>query len=176
MSERKTTAKSTAEKASSEVTPSPRKKRTKPARPTAREKIFIAERQELVYRLYKMGASIRQISQGLKDAGYKNCSKSNIWKDLQAAIESAQKMRDISRDAMLTVLIDNAWSLFGTFASKAHKERDVQAGRVARDLNNDLDRLMNISRNTQAETEANVVLAKILGVDPEAIADGVDSE
>lgn len=60
------------------------------SRATARQ-LKIQERQLLALELHTAGSSFSQISEHLKTKGYKGCSRSNVGKDVDAALEDANQ-------------------------------------------------------------------------------------
>lgn len=151
-----------------------RKPRAKGRSP--RDQMIIEERQELVYQLYRRHkASLREISRILEEKGFGRCSKSTIGRDLQAAIKEHSLRRELTREDMLETLIDDVRDIQSAFAQKALKEKDVQAGKLLLECSKEIDRLTNTSKNSEATTDAKAALAKLLGVDPEAIDDGSES-
>ena len=148
--------------------PISRNARRKPhaRRPTAKEALRIAQRQELVVDLYNSGATFRQIAIHLKEKGIdKGASKTTVHRDFVACLDRTVDATDLSTKQLRKVAVERLDKLFFTFNTKAVQEKDVQAGHLVLKVERERDRYLNISKAQQSEIQANQLLADLLGID-----------
>jgi|GEM_PF-4404052 len=143
-------------------------------RPTLREEIAILERQDLVFELYKSGASIRKISDHLASKGYENVSKTTVHRDLLQCIARMRETLEISARDEAAAALATLSDLQMAFYVPATRDRNVDAGKLVIQILRERDRIVQYSKAQQADTDAKQALAKLLGVDPEEIPDGSD--
>lgn len=140
-------------------------------RPTAREKLEIAKRQELVVELFEGGASFRQIGEHLILNGHKRTSKSTVERDLKDCLDRTIDATDLNTKHIRKIQVSRLTKLFLTFNQEALKKKDPKAGELALKYIKELDRYLNASKAQQSENDARAGLARLLGVNPEELPD-----
>lgn len=152
-------------------------KKAHATRPTEAEIIEIQERRELILNLRKSGASIRQISDHLKQKGIEHHSPATVHSDLQAELrELRERNRSLIED-IVELELERLDSLqFCLWAATIRKGDTFGVYAILAIMDRRADYL-GLKKPRKIEIDTRTALAKLIGADPEELPnDGAAKE
>lgn len=155
-----------------------RKRKAHVTRPTPEEELIIKQRQTLVSDLRRAGATIRQISEHLKNKGFEHCSPATVFADLETNLTDINALRLTSTELLVTQELDKiddweftVYSDFKNASRKVSIDERIKIGNFLVALQNQRDKFLAISKTQKSDNNAKDALAALLGRSPEELPD-----